>query len=364
MDNQEINLNEDAGLKKSSFEEELNFRKKLEEMIVNFSTLLIGARVEELDKLIKNALKDIGEFVDADRVYVFKGSEDRKKVYYLYEWCREGITPQQERLREVQVEDFPWLRERLEKRKEVVSIPSVEQLPPEAGREKQEFMVEGTKSVLLVPMVFNEEVIGFLGFDAVRKEKEWCQECVLLLKIMGKIIANALIRRETDFLVEEGRRFLHSVFESIQDGISILDKDLNIVTVNPTMEKWYAHNSPLVGKKCYFAYHNRSEPCLICPTQKTLKTKKQAYEVVPKCGPGGEVVGWVDLYSFPLFDSLTGEMKGVIEYVRDATERKKAEELLNKLTLNLRKTNRKLRQLSLKDSHTGLYNYRYLREVI
>ncbi|MBI4685569.1 MAG: PAS domain-containing protein [Nitrospirae bacterium] len=34
----------------------------------------------------------------------------------------------------------------------------------------------------------------------------------------------------------------------------------------------------------------------------------------------------MDLFSFPLIDSKTGELKGVIEYVRDITERKKAEE--------------------------------------
>ena len=129
--------------------------------------------------------------------------------------------------------------------------------------------------------------------------------------------------------LEQRERFLSNVFSSIQDGISVLDKDLNILRVNPTMERWYAHAMPLKDKKCFLAYHDRDESCEVCPTRKTLKTGEAAYEIVPKTGAGGRRVGWLDLYSFPLFDSTTGQLKGVIEYVRDITDRKKAEDELH-----------------------------------
>jgi two-component system, cell cycle sensor histidine kinase and response regulator CckA len=128
----------------------------------------------------------------------------------------------------------------------------------------------------------------------------------------------------------EGERFLSNIFACIQDGISILDKELNIIRVNPAMERWYSHVSPLIGKKCYEAYQAKSEPCQACPAIQTLKTEEPAYEIVAKRGPGGEIVGWLDLYSFPIFDTANREVKGVIEYVRDITEHKRAEEALRK----------------------------------
>ncbi|MBU4339776.1 MAG: PAS domain-containing protein, partial [Euryarchaeota archaeon] len=39
----------------------------------------------------------------------------------------------------------------------------------------------------------------------------------------------------------EGERFMESIFASIQDGIGILDMDMNIIRVNPTAQKWYPH---------------------------------------------------------------------------------------------------------------------------
>ncbi|MBI5051053.1 MAG: PAS domain-containing protein [Nitrospirae bacterium] len=152
----------------------------------------------------------------------------------------------------------------------------------------------------------------------------------------GKILAGIEIvrdttwRRETSEALRKNEKFLNDVFDSIQDGISILDKDMNIIRVNHAMERWYSHAIPLVGKKCYDAYHSRSDRCEVCPSRQTLETGESSYNVVPKRGPGGEITGWLDLYSFPWIDIQTQELKGVIEYVRDITERKKLEDDLKK----------------------------------
>jgi len=131
-------------------------------------------------------------------------------------------------------------------------------------------------------------------------------------------------RRLAERALSDGDRFISEVLSSIQDGVSILDKDLNIVRVNTAMERWYAHALPLVGKKCYEAYHGRTEPCEVCPTKRTLASGKPSYEIVPKTGPERVVVGWLDLYSFPIKNPKTAEIEGVIEYVRDVTDREKA----------------------------------------
>ena len=58
----------------------------------------------------------------------------------------------------------------------------------------------------------------------------------------------------------ESERLLNDVFNSIQDGISVLDSDLTIRRVNGIMKKWYAKNLPLVGKKCHSCYHHSDKP--------------------------------------------------------------------------------------------------------
>lgn len=79
--------------------------------------------------------------------------------------------------------------------------------------------------------------------------------------------------RRADNALKENEKFLHNVFEGIQDGISVLDKDMNIIRVNHKMEKLYPRMVPLAGKKCYHAYHDRSMPCEKCPTIMAIKSR-------------------------------------------------------------------------------------------
>ena len=128
--------------------------------------------------------------------------------------------------------------------------------------------------------------------------------------------------------LNQREQFLSKIFASIQDGISVVDNELRIIRVNPTMERWYSDAAPLVGKKCFEVYRENSGPCEACPTLDALHTGQPAYKVVPKRGPDGTINGWLDLYSFPFMDDATGKVEGVIEYVRDITERKESEDNL------------------------------------
>lgn len=144
-----------------------------------------------------------------------------------------------------------------------------------------------------------------------------------------KLLSELSERTKAEAALREAKTFMESVFASIQDGISILNTDMTIIRVNSVMEKWYAHNMPLIGKKCHEAYYGRSEICEVCPTRETILTGEASCETVCKRGSGGEITGWFDLYSFPFIDIATGQLKGVIEYVRDISERKQYEDALS-----------------------------------
>ncbi|MDD5255050.1 MAG: PAS domain S-box protein [Candidatus Omnitrophica bacterium] len=354
-----IGVEEERRNIRALFEERL----RLEEMITGISAKFITIPPEEVNQGIAQALEAIGRYVGVDRSYVYLVSDDQNKADLTFEWCAEGVPSQLEELKGLSAHAFPWFAKKLIKQESVV-INKFGDFPDEAVAEKKLITKGGAKSLILVPMVYGKSVIGILGFDSLKKEISWPQETITLLKTVGEVLSNALEHKYADDELRKGERFLTDVFTSIQDGISILDNDLNIIRVNPTMEQWYSHYMPLTGKKCYEAYHGRKEPCKVCPSCRTIKTGEAAYDVVPKIGAECQIVGWLDLYSFPLLDSATGKINGVIEYVRDITAHKRAEQKLEILNRELIKSNKRLKQLALKDSHTGLFNHRYLEEVI
>jgi PAS domain S-box-containing protein len=179
-----------------------------------------------------------------------------------------------------------------------------------------------------VPLTLGARTFGVLVVQSYTEGVRYGEVERDILRFVSGQVAMAFQRRQADQNLLEREQFLSGVLDSIQDGISILDPDLRIVRVNKTMEGWHAAQMPLVGKKCYQAYHGRSEPCSACPTRRTLQDGRAAREVIRRAGPNGRGGSWLDLYSFPFIDQKTGQMKGVIEYVRDITPQKEAEDRL------------------------------------
>jgi PAS domain S-box-containing protein/putative nucleotidyltransferase with HDIG domain len=145
-------------------------------------------------------------------------------------------------------------------------------------------------------------------------------------------------RKQAEQAIKDGQHFLSSIYTSIQDGITILDFDLGIVQVNPTMGKWYTHAQPLVGKRCYQAYHGQDIPCRPCPAHRTLGTGMPHYEIVARKDMHGGCSGWLEEYSFPWRHNGNGKIKGIILYVRDITARIKSEDAVDESMRKLKKT--------------------------
>ncbi len=151
-------------------------------------------------------------------------------------------------------------------------------------------------------------------------------------------------RKLAEEALRENERFLNAIFQSIQDGISVLDTGLTIKYVNQTMDKWYAINKPLTGKKCFQVYHNRERPCDPCPTIRCIKSRKTERNIVS--GLPGSAVEWIELFSYPINDEKS-QVTGVVEFVRNITEQKQAEEAL-------RDSEAKYRQL-IEQSEDAIY---------
>ena len=131
-------------------------------------------------------------------------------------------------------------------------------------------------------------------------------------------------QRQAEGALRDNEQFLADIFNSIQDGLSILDKDLNILRVNPAIEQFgYPH--PMVGRKCYEVYHSRHIPCEVCPVRQTLRSGKASREVVITHSANG-LDRFMEVYVFPLVNPATGQVDRVIEYIRDITELKNAEQ--------------------------------------
>jgi diguanylate cyclase (GGDEF)-like protein/PAS domain S-box-containing protein len=340
-------------------EEALRYRIEFERLITALSTKFINLAPEEVDAGINDALQAIGKFAGVDRSYVFQVYDNETRASNTHEWCAEGIEPLIHTLKELSVDSAPWIAEGL-KRREVIHIPRVEDLPPEAKVEKELFRTQRVKSLVIVPMIYGKSILGFLGFDSVREEKVWTKETISLLKIVGEILANALVHKEAEETIAYVAEQWEMTFDSIADLVSIQDIDSKLVRVNKAFaDAFKAKPEELVGKTCCELLHGKKGQIPNCPMQHTLKTRQTASEEIfePTLGI------YLEISTSPIVNEK-GEVVGSVHIAKDISERKKAAQEREKLNQELLKSNKRLKQLALRDAHTGLYNYRYLSEVI
>jgi transcriptional regulator with PAS, ATPase and Fis domain len=94
---------------------------------------------------------------------------------------------------------------------------------------------------------------------------------------------------------------LKSVLDTVDDGVTIIDKNLNVIFHNEAIRKNFGD---IKGRLCYEAFRGRVEPCVDCLILKVLKDGKQRKVLSDTVGPKGQVM-WMECAAGPL-----KEMKG------------------------------------------------------
>ncbi len=128
---------------------------------------------------------------------------------------------------------------------------------------------------------------------------------------------------------KEARQDWESTFNSVKDIIIIYDKDCTLIRCNNMLlSRLNVKLEEIVGRKCHEVFSqdksNYSHKCSIVETSKILKPVTIESEE-PHLG------GIFNIAAFPRFDNK-GDYIGVVQVLRNITERKKAEESIRKLS--------------------------------
>jgi len=135
-------------------------------------------------------------------------------------------------------------------------------------------------------------------------------------------------KRAEDALRESEERY-RSVVDNVGIGVSLISPNMEILTLNNQMKKWFPDID--VSKKpiCYRAFNNppREDICSYCPTYKTLQDG-HVHESITETPAGNEIRNY-RVVSSPLKDK-DGKIIAAIEIVEDITELRRMQQQLLK----------------------------------
>ena len=182
---------------RTRIEETLRYRIRIEHLVTDLSTQFITLEIKNLDAEIYRALAAIGQFAGLDRCFLFSIDLQRQVARSTHVWCRSGVPEPRMFSNEYSLAEWSWFARQLMAHR-LVQIIGLDGLPSEAIRERLEFQRQAIQSLVVVPLVWQGSLVGYLRFDAVQRQISWSPEDIRLLQMSGEILVNALQRKCTE----------------------------------------------------------------------------------------------------------------------------------------------------------------------
>jgi signal transduction histidine kinase/CheY-like chemotaxis protein/PAS domain-containing protein len=179
------------------------YRSDFANLLLNLSLRLIKPLEGGIDDLVNEVLKDVAEFVSADRAYIFEYDLETATCSNTHEWCAEGVAPEIDNLQDVPVSALTYWLAAHEKGQPFIlrGVANLDDSHPL----KQILEPQGIKSLATFPLVHGDKLEGFVGFDVVAYERRWSDVDTSILQLLSQLLVNAREKARTEKQVRESR---------------------------------------------------------------------------------------------------------------------------------------------------------------
>lgn len=323
-------------------------------MIAEISSRFITLPAGEVDREIEDALHRISEPLGIELAVLWQWSlVDSTAILPTHAYCIEASlrpsTPMSQ-------EQYPWsVRQVLAGR--MIAITSPDALPSEAAVDRETCRQYGIKSALCLPLSLGgEQTVGALGFNALRRARNWPDALVQQLQLVAQVFTNVLVRRRHEQRLQKSQALLAAGSELAGIGFYEVDFVEGVANVDGRMRELLGiHPSRTQGMQALSFWMEHLHPD---DRERVLDRRRQLHDgSLKELGEEyrflhptrGEI--WIHHLARVVSRDAAGLTLKSYGALRDITQAKRVEEELRDLSRRLIRAHEEERSLLARELH-------------
>ncbi len=208
---------------KTSHEERIQFERQLAEL----SALFVNIHADEIDQKVEDMLRQMGEILGLERTDIAQINEDRGQLQFTHSWTAKGVGSIAGRFA---YEDFPALTQLVTSKDEYILFTSPGDLPRESPKDVESLKKVGVESGLIIPCFSENKFACVVAFGTHSSfQLDWSEGLIQRLTLIGDVISNALIRKETDLKLRNAFNEIQELKEQLHKENIFLRKEIEFI---------------------------------------------------------------------------------------------------------------------------------------
>lgn len=213
-------------------EQALENRLRFERLLSDLSARFVKVPCDRVDSEIDKGLRQILNFFQVDRAGLLRslpGRSAHQITHGVYSENVPGVPLGVVLPRSL----YPWVYEKLVEKQEVLSFSKLDDLPPEANVDKQNYAKWGVRSVLDIPIITGGPDIHVIAINSVKSERVWPEELFPRLQLLGEIFVNAIERKQIRLELEQRLREIEELKQRLEKENIYLYEEVKLLADHP-----------------------------------------------------------------------------------------------------------------------------------
>ncbi len=202
---------------------DISHETEVNKLISNIVSQLLGVNAESI---MRDSLKNIGTHFNLDTIIINELHKNNESSFETLYWSSENEIIDSNRIVGNNLPRLRWFDQQLLNSKKI-EISEINDLPNEADMERKFMANFNIKSIIILPLFFQEKLVGIITIESKKYSREWAVRELEVFEQYGNAIGALIVRKKFEDNLQSAKTRAEkalSELEGAQDALMRVDK--------------------------------------------------------------------------------------------------------------------------------------------